>query len=612
MRKHIHILPEKLANQIAAGEVVERPASVVKELLENALDAGSTHIDVDIENAGLNRIRVKDNGFGIPKEELEVALSRHATSKIQDQNDLFNVYSFGFRGEALPSIASVSRFSLTSKVADDDSAWAIKSDGGKNHTISPAALSEGTVVEVVDLFYNTPARRKFLKTNSTEFNQIQDTVTRLALAHPKVTFSLKHNGKETLRLNSAQGDLMDDQLARLGSFLGEEFTHNALYVEKIKDDKSITGFVSLPTYNLNTNRKQFLYVNNRPVKDKVLLGALKQAYHDRLHTGRHPVAVLFLNVDADLVDVNVHPAKAEVRFKNSSEVYGLIMAAVRQALDAASQQVATTGANEALDRFITGTGQENASPIPASQMQSRPAGGNYSFNPYRSNAPQVFEPSVSLDLQAPPQMRADEGAIEQSVAQYGEYKLGAAVGQLHGTYIIAQTQSGITLVDQHAAHERLVYERLKTQILNNKVERQALLIPEVVELKDDEVELIGQRSDELAQFGLEVEPFGPNAVTVRATPAILGEMNAHSLIRDVVEDLHQFKTETSLNTYLEEFLSTMACHGSIRANKKLSIDEMNALLRQMEQTPNSAQCNHGRPTYVTLQLPDVERLFGRR
>lgn len=592
MRTPIAQLPEKLANQIAAGEVVERPAAVVKELLENALDAGATHLEVDIENAGLSLIRVKDNGYGIPKDELTLALSRHATSKIRTVDDLFHINTLGFRGEALPSIAAVSHFTLTSRAEGTGHAWQVKGDGGKNMQTLPAAHPQGTTVEVVDLFYNTPARRKFLKSPRSEFEAISDVVARTALAHPNASLVLTHNGAENLRFDQAQGTLLEDMLPRLADFMGRDFARNAVQVNAGRDGYSLTGYVGLPTYNLGTNRRQYLFVNRRPVRDKQLIAAFKHAYHDLLAHDRHPLGVLFLDLPPEAVDVNVHPTKAEVRFTDASGVFGLIRGGVRRSLDAASQQVSSTPGSAALRGFQAPTPQWH---------------GNYSA-PYHG----VQETGPSFDFQAPPQARADADEAQHAVEQFAEHPLGAAVAQVHNTYIIAQSDRGLIMVDQHAAHERLVYEKLKKQVLGQSVEQQTLLLPEVVELPRDDAALVADHTAELATFGLEVEPFGPTAVAIRATPALLGKTSSRDLLLDLVEDLRTLKEGITLQTRLEETLSTMACHGSIRAGKVLSIAEMNALLRQMESTPNSAQCNHGRPTYVELGLADVERLFGRR
>jgi len=632
--KQIKILPDNLANQIAAGEVVERPASVIKELVENALDAGATDIEVVVDDYGTSRIVVKDNGHGIPKEQLAVALERHATSKIKETEDLFNILSFGFRGEALPSIASVSRFSITSRTADASEAWRVHGDGGKNMLTEPAARDTGTTIDVTDLFYNTPARLKFLKAKRTEMDYIQDVVVRLALSHPQSSFKLVVDGSETVRFSAAQGELLEDMLPRLSSFMGKDFVRNAVGISLDRGDMQVKGFVSLPTFNLSTTRKQFLYVNDRPVKDKLLISALKNAYHDLLHHGRHPAAVLFIYMDPKDVDVNVHPAKAEVRFKNGREVFGMLRTAVRQALDEHSTEVSTTPSDEALSRFKAGTLPQVTSGQPLTASQDTMAfSAPFSSGVYdsgREDAPQprdfgsAYNPAsmvreggiqtsaLGVNVTAPPVMAQDETAVYQSQESFEEHPMGAAIAQLHGTYIVAQSSDGMIIVDQHAAHERLVYERFKKQILNGSVERQGLLLPEIVELPESDVERLADREEELMAFGLELERFGRTAISVRATPALLGEMNAKSLVLDIVEDIRNLKKEVAVQDLLEELLGTMACHGSIRANRKLSIADMNAILRDMETTPNSAQCNHGRPTFVKLEKMDIERLFGRR
>ncbi len=632
-RPVITLLDDNLANQIAAGEVVERPASVVKELVENAIDAGANNITVIIDDAGQERIQVRDDGCGIEREQLELALSRHATSKIKTTEDLFSIASLGFRGEALPSIASVSHFNITSRIPDADEAWEISTNGGKNVTVKPAAHPVGTTVTVDDLFFNTPARRKFLKSGRTESEHISDTVVRLAMAHPYVSFKLIMDGNETLNFDAAQGELLEDTLPRLTDFMGRDFISNAITIDTERGDLRIKGFVGLPTYNMSTARRQYLFVNNRPVKDRTLLAAFKYAYHDLLAHNRHPAGVLFLDIPHREVDVNVHPAKAEVRFKNSNDVFALVRGGVRRSLEAHSQDVSDTGRTQALRMF-----QTNNQPLAGHQIEAQfgsrgthsgshsgshsgmPLGAYSESSSYAGQVSEAQMPqygrSSGFDLGSQPSAlgQADytQQASQASTEAYNEHPLGAAVAQLHTTYIVAQTEDGMIMVDQHAAHERLVYERLKKQIHEAQVERQPLLIPDVVELTKSDAALVADHAEELAVFGLEVEQFGPAAIAVRATPALLGHMNCKTLLNDLVEDLHELKKGVTLQSQLEETLSTMACHGSIRAGKRLSIDEMNAILRQMEQTPNSAQCNHGRPTYVKLSRNDIEKLFGRR
>lgn len=622
----IHILPAELANQIAAGEVVERPAAVIKELVENALDACATAINVTVKEAGLALIKVQDNGCGIAQYDMPKALSRHATSKISAVEDLFNISTLGFRGEALPSIASVSQFQLISQHDGKDDAWEIDQEGELKP--SPALAYCGTVVAVENLFYNTPARRKFLKSTRVETSEIEGVFLRLALANPSVSFSLTIDSKEKYSFDSAQGELLETFERRLGQIMGKDFVPNAVQIEAERGEARLWGMTSLPTLNMGTRRKQFLFVNGRPVQDKVLLGALKQAYHDRLAKDRFPISALFLELPPHVVDVNVHPTKAEVRFTHPRDVYSLIYSGVRHALDAQSTSGSNTNASAVLNAFkVPEQGHFDTraeAPITAYMYQQNYAKNaqNYAnipinsqhsattYNVAESNAftaPQLVTKNDALMPEQP--ANAPEEGSDHAAASYAP--LGAAVGQVHGTFIVAQTHNGLVVVDQHAAHERIVYEKLKQQVLTESVPRQNLLLPEIIELSEREIEVLEPRLDELVQFGLELEVFGPTALRVLATPLLLGQINPKQLALDIVEDLLDLKPTTTLHSRLEETLSTMACHGSIRANRKLSITEMNALLRQMENTPNSAQCNHGRPTYVELKLPDLERLFGR-
>jgi DNA mismatch repair protein MutL len=576
----IKVLPAELANQIAAGEVVERPASVVKELVENALDAGARRIHVAVEEAGLKRIRVQDDGAGMVEEELPLAVQRHATSKIAQTEDLFAIHTFGFRGEALPSIASVSRFTLASRARGTAAAWQVDADG----VLSPAALNGGTVVEVKDLFYNTPARRKFLKTARTETRHVEDVLTRLSLAHPHVGFDLSLDGQSRLAIAPGQEDLMGDYLPRLAQILGRDFAENAVPIAFEREGTCLRGFVSLPTYHMKSSRRQYLFVNGRPVQDRLLTAALRQAYSDRLARDKYPVAVLFLDVPPEQVDVNVHPAKAEVRFRHGVDVFGLIHGAVRHGLDAGGLQASTTATRQ----FARA-----ARPVP--QVRD------------------VAQAATHLDLNLPPHKlhKGEEAAAPVADTADEAHPLGAAVAQVHGLFIVAQTAAGMILVDQHAAHERIVYEKLKAQLRAGGIERQPLLVPEVVELPAGDLQLALDHAADLAPLGLEIEAFGPSALAVRSTPALLGNPNANALLRDVVEDLHTLQRGQTLQDRLDATLSRMACHGSIRANRALSLAEMNALLRQMESTPGAGQCNHGRPTYVELSRGDLEKLFDR-
>ncbi|MFZ2619743.1 MAG: DNA mismatch repair endonuclease MutL [Alphaproteobacteria bacterium] len=583
----IHILPETLANQIAAGEVVERPASAVKELVENALDAGATRVQVVLEGAGLTRIRVQDDGAGIPKEELPLAILRHATSKIQTTEDLFAIHTFGFRGEALPSIASVSHFTFTSKARGGEGAWQVDGTG----KLTPAALGQGSIVEVKELFYNTPARRKFLKTERTEVQAVEDVLTRMALAHPQVAFELTVDGQTRLNIPRSEAALLDDDTTRLLHLLGKDMAAHAVPVRFERDGFGLRGFVSQPTYHMASNRRQYLFVNGRPVQDRLLVSALRQAYHDRMPHGKYPFTVLFLNAPVDMVDVNVHPAKAEVRFRNGADVFGLIHAAVRHALSGGELAASPAATQELLQRIVPQyTPQAMPSGIRDSHVPTQPA-----FMPASATPPQKVLKGVEAAV-----------AVEPTA-----HPLGAAVGQIHGLYILAETADGAVIVDQHAAHERIVYEKFKAQLAHGQVAAQPLLIPEIVELPQGDVAALLEQAEVLATWGLEVEGFGKTAVAVRSVPALLGQPNATQLVREVLEDVHGLKPTQSLSSRQDAVLSRMACHGSIRANRRLSLEEQNALLRHMEATPAAATCNHGRPTFIALSKQDLAKLFGR-
>ncbi len=602
----IRVLPTTTVNQIAAGEVVERAASVVKELTENAIDAGATRIDIQIQQAGKTLIAVTDNGDGMDKAELELAILRHATSKLPN-DDLLNVEFLGFRGEALPSIGSVSRLTITSRKKDTSEAWSIAVEGGTITPAVPAALAEGTRVEVRDLFYATPARLKFLKSDRSEAAQISDMVARLAMAHPNVAFELSMEGKKNLNL-PASNDLLDGRLRRIAAIMDAGFAGNALALNAMREGIELTGFAGVPTYNRGTGSEQYLFVNNRPVKDKLLLGVVRAAYQDFLARDRYPVVTLFLNVPSAEVDVNVHPAKAEVRFRDTGLVRGLILGALRAALSEAGFKASTTVSQDALAAF------QPRSYVPNNQNNY----ANYNRIPSVGLAEAALALQQPYELQnhlpefsqAQPQARILE--IPQNNVDYQNFPLGAARGQLHNTYIIAQNKDGIIIVDQHAAHERLVYESMKLQISKTGIERQALLIPEVVEVDAHESEQVLRRADELAELGLIIEAFGQNAIVVREVPSLIGSSDVQELVRDLLDNIEEFGETLALKEKLEHICGTMACHGSVRAGRALSIPEMNALLRQMEATPHSGQCNHGRPTYVELKLSDVEKLFGRR
>ena len=608
----IRVLPQIMVNRIAAGEVVERPASVVKELVENAMDAGATSIDVTLRQGGKNLITVTDNGCGMTKDELELAIERHATSKLPD-DDLLNIHYFGFRGEALPSIGSIARLSITSHNLETDETWNIQVEGGQVSEAAPSSLKQGTRVEVQDLFFATPARLKFMKTDRTEQQYTIDTLNRLAMAHPEISFSLKADGKQTLLYSAAQGDLLDSRLQRLASVIGKDFADNALPIEAERDGIMLTGYASVPTYHRGTSTAQYLFVNNRPVRDKLILGAIKGAYQDFLERNRHPVVALFLEVPMQEVDVNVHPAKAEVRFRDSNGVRGLIVGSLKRALHDAGHQASTTVAEAALSAFKPYT-----APAVANLFQSRPS-SHYSPapNPAMQELGQTFQAPLDNTLrqknpaaEALPYAHAPEPVPEDEPLQH--YPLGAARCQLHETYIVAQTEDSIVIVDQHAAHERLVYETMKQHMEKDAIKTQPLLIPEVVELEEGDRSRLLEQQETLASMGLILERFGDKAVVVHEIPAMLGDTDVKGLVKNLVDDLIEHGETLSLSEALEHVAGTMACHGSVRAGRRLNVQEMNALLRQMEATPHSGQCNHGRPTYVELKLIDIEKLFGRR
>jgi DNA mismatch repair protein MutL len=607
-------LPPVLVNRIAAGEVVERPAAAVKELVENAIDAGARRIEVALHDGGLSLIAVSDDGEGMSAEELALAVERHCTSKLP-HDDLLDIRWLGFRGEALPSIAAVSRLSITSRKRGAAEAWSIAIDAGAKVAPKPAAQSQGTRVEVRDLFYATPARLKFMKTVRAERDQAVDVVERLAMAHPEVGFAVSaDDSREILRLPALGGDLAgrDPQAARrerLAAVLGRSFADNALPIEAEREGVRLTGLAGLPTLNRATARDQYLFVNGRPVRDKLLFGAVRGAYQDFLARDRHPMVALFLDLSGSEVDVNVHPAKADVRFRDAALVRGLIVGALRHALAAAGHRAATTVADAALSALRPAGWAGNGGPHYAAPQATMTRGLAEAAAEFQA----PLGGNIAADIDRPEARIADQAASSDAITQdSARYPLGAARAQVHETYIVAQTETGIVIVDQHAAHERLVYERMKEAIAATGVARQLLLIPEVVELEEAGAARLIARTPELAELGLVLEPFGAGAVVVREVPALLGEIDVQGLVRDLADELAEFGGAFSLKEKLEEFCGTLACHGSVRAGRRLTSAEMNALLRQMEATPHSGQCNHGRPTYVELKLADIERLFGRR
>ncbi|MCE5973293.1 DNA mismatch repair endonuclease MutL [Sinirhodobacter sp. WL0062] len=607
-RPVIRQLDDAAANRIAAGEVVERPASAVKELIENALDAGASRIEVAYADGGKTLIRITDDGCGMTAEDLPLAMSRHATSKI-DGSDLLNIHTFGFRGEALPSLGAVGRLSITSRAEGFDAAQ-ITVAGGQIGPVKPAALNRGTVVELRDLFYATPARLKFLRTDRAEAQAIADVVKRLAMAEPYVSFRLIDtsggNEREIFRADAEQGELFGALSGRLARVLGREFADNALPIDAEREGIRLTGYAALPTYSRGAAVEQFLFVNGRPVRDKMLIGALRAAYMDFLSRDRHPAAVLFLSCEPERVDVNVHPAKAEVRFRESGVARGLIVGGLRHALSQAGHRASSTVASATLGAMRP---EEPVSPR-IYQMDRPSLGAIRSAYSAQAplNQPSFAEASPVFDAPIAPSARVADPAPQPELTSK---PLGAARAQVHENYIIAQTETGIVIVDQHAAHERLVYERLKRQMAEKGVAAQALLIPEIVELSSGDAARLLDLAEDLARLGLGIEPFGGGAVAVRETPAILGEINAAALLRDVLDELSDLGDSQLVQARIEAVLSRMACHGSIRSGRQMRVEEMNALLREMEATPHSGQCNHGRPTYVELRLGDIERLFGR-
>ncbi|MBT9247269.1 DNA mismatch repair endonuclease MutL [Gemmobacter fulvus] len=601
-RPVIRQLDEAAINRIAAGEVVERPASAVKELVENALDAGARRITVDYADGGKTLIRVTDDGCGMTAEDLPLALSRHATSKI-DGSDLLNIRSFGFRGEALPSLGAVGRLSLTSR-AEGHEGVSLAVEGGRMGAVRPAALTRGTVVELRDLFYATPARLKFMRSDRAEMGAISDVVKRLAMAEPHVGFTLRDvsgggEGRVVFRADPENGDFFDALHGRLARVIGADFAENALRIDLEREGLALVGYAALPTYSRGSSVAQFLFVNGRPVLDKMLFGALRAAYMDVLSRDRHPAAVLNLVCDPERVDVNVHPAKSEVRFREPGTARSLIVSGLRQALAGAGHRASSTVAAETLAAFQP----EPAAPASRIYQMDRPSQTSLT-RAYVAQAPQDFG-----FAEAP---SARVAAVAPAEPDLTARPLGAARAQLHENYIIAQTARGMVIVDQHAAHERLVYERLKAQAADSGIAAQALLIPEIVELSVADAARLLDVAEDLAALGLVVEAFGGGAVAVRETPAILGRVDAAALIRDIVDDLANLGTSDRLKGRIDAVLSRMACHGSVRSGRQMRAEEMNALLREMEATPLSGQCNHGRPTYVELQLADIERLFGRR
>lgn len=592
-------LPSGLVNRIAAGEVVERPAAVVKELVENALDAGATRIDVTLGDGGRTLVSVSDNGIGMGPDELTLAIERHATSKLPD-DDLVHIETLGFRGEALPSIGAVARLTLTSRQRDADAAWRIRVDGGAVIGPEPASRAPGTTAEARDLFFATPARLKFLRSARSESQASADILRRLALARAEIAFRLEDSGRQMLNLTADNGDLFSARLNRATAVIGREFGAHALSIEAEREGIRLTGHASAPGYDRGNGLAQYFFVNGRPVRDPVLLGAARAAYADILPRGRFPGLSLFLDVPPEAVDVNVHPAKTEVRFREPGMVRGMVISALKYALAAAGFATGATASEAALGAW--------RAPAP---------GLSAGYSGYRPQHPSAglaesaahFQQPLDQNASFPPTARMDEPSVNEPV---GNHPLGAARAQLHSAYIVAQTSSGVVLVDQHAAHERLVYERLKAARVAGGVNRQMLLIPEVVELDQVAASALLEEAPALSELGLVLEAFGPGALLVRETPALLGEVDAQALVRDLADEVQSAGGAEPLLERLDHVAATMACHGSVRAGRALNQAEMDALLREMEVTPNAGRCNHGRPTYIELEIADIERLFHRR
>ncbi len=609
----IRYLPETLINQIAAGEVVERPAAAVKELVENSIDAGASDVTIDLYDGGKSKIIISDNGHGMNKAELVAALDRHATSKLPD-DDLLHIDHLGFRGEALASIAAVSRTRIQSHDRDTGNSWEILSEGGRKSDVIPCAHPDGTRIEIKDLFFSTPARLKFQKSERAEYGAVKDMVTRLAMAYPKAAFKLIHNGAQKLNLPA----VLDTQ-SRLSSILGREFGGNSMEILAERDGVTLSGYAALPTYHRGTSQYQYLFVNGRAVKDKLLHGCIRAAYSDVLHRDRHPVVALFVKLPCSEVDVNVHPAKAEVRFRDPQLIRSMIIGALKHAIHEGGFRSSSSVANQTIDAFQTQ--QPSANPLPLYRSGAAAVPSSYAYNNqiqqttphhnFHDSATSPFVPQGNFNQALPPQAQSQTNE-SMDTKEEGHFPLGAARAQLHQNYIVAQTEHGITIVDQHAAHERLVYERFKIQMAERGIEKQGLLTPDIIELDENQVHILMERADALSKLGLDIEPFGNDAIAIQSVPSILSSrIDTKRLVYNIIDEIKDIEETNLLEEQINHILSTMACHGSVRSGRRLNVDEMNALLRDMEKTPLSGQCNHGRPTYVELSLKDIECLFGR-
>lgn len=606
----IRVLPSNLVNQIAAGEVIERPSSVLKELVENAIDAGADKIEINLSGGGKNLLTVTDNGCGMSAEELELAVERHATSKLPS-DDLFDINFLGFRGEALPSIASVAKLTVQSRRRGEKDGWQISVNGGVKEAVKPAAVNEGTRIEVRDLFYTTPARLKFLKTEAAETGQCVDMLQRIALANPRVAFYLYGDGKKKVSYNACQGEIQVARRQRIADVMGSEFKENSVPIAAQNEFCDISGFVSLPTFHKANSLSEFLFVNNRPVRDKLILGAIKGAYQDLMMSGRYPLCAIFIHVNPRYVDVNVHPTKAEVRFYDNGAVRGLLVHAIRSALSDGGKQSADTGLLEhLLEGGLEDSFDMNNSLNTSFEVRERTKDFNRfqtKFGGFKGGKSSFKTP----ELMPTYSLKTEEPVVLQSLEQVGE--LGVAKAQFHNTYIISQTEDSIVIIDQHAAHERITMERMKQSMLKNeRMPSQLLLLPEVVDLSLSEKENLLEYAETFTKLGLGIEEFGPQAVLVREIPAILGDTDVKKLIKDLAAEIAEWGSAYALEDKIHHICATMACHGSVRAGRSLNLEEMNRLLRDMESTEHSGQCNHGRPTYVKIKLADIEKLFERR
>ena len=607
---NIRVLPSNLVNQIAAGEVIERPASVIKELVENAIDAKAKKIEINLVGGGKNLITIIDDGKGISKDELPIAIERHATSKLPD-DDLFNINFLGFRGEALPSIASVSKLTISSRQQKEENGWQISVNGGIKEELKPIAISEGTRIEVRDLFYTTPARLKFLKSDASEAAQCVDMLNRIALANPEISFFLYNEGKKKVALNACQGELFDSRLQRIADVMGRDFEDNSVAISSQNEFCRISGYVGVPTYNKANSLSEFLFVNNRPVRDKLILGAIKGAYQDMITFGRYPACVIFIDVEPMYVDVNVHPTKAEVRFYDNGAIRGLLVKAIRDALSLGGQKSAEFDGLEHL--FNTNNSFEDSSnkEVYSSELETTQR-EFYKFQMPLSSHRRSFAKDLNIpSLESKYSVKVAEEPSQQTVDEVGE--LGLAKAQFHNTYIISQTEDSIIIVDQHAAHERITMEKMKKSMAEHiQLQSQILLLPEVIDLTLSEKENILEYAEQLSKLGLVIEEFGASAVLVREIPAILGDTDIKKMIKDLAAEISEWGSAYVLNDKIHRICATIACHGSVRSGRSLNIEEMNRLLRDMECTEHSGQCNHGRPTYIKIKLKDIEKLFERR